>query len=166
MITVLCVMEDSNYFKIPDLDLWTKERDAWNYIPDGKPIIAHPPCQQWSRLKNFAKKDDKEKQLAVYCAQLVKNNGGILEHPAGSALFEYVGIPRNKIRSIDQHWFGFPARKRTYLYVEGVNLEPYQLLFNAVEKKVADLSRKQRSKMPLTMCEWLVKSIKYSEKIW
>lgn len=166
MITVLCAMEDSNYFKLEeDLDIWTKERDAWNYNGTNK-VIAHPPCQQWSRLRKFAKEDQREKELAIYCYQLVKNYGGILEHPAGSTLFEYMGTPRGQIRSIDQSWFGFPARKRTYLYVNGIDLEPYQLSFNAVQKKVQDLSQKQRSKMPIAMCQWLVDSIKFSEKIW
>jgi len=153
MTSVLCVDNESNYFKIDGLDLWTRDRDA--YLFTGcNPVIVHPPCQQWSRLRSFAKVNQVEKDLAVFCFELVLSNGGIFEHPSGSSFFKFVGY-RPTI-SIDQSWFGFPARKRTYLFFNGFRPGRLPLNFNAIEKTVDQLAYKSRSRMPLTFCQWLV----------
>lgn len=163
MIPVLCVMKGSNYYSIPNLDIYDKKRDAYNYA-GADMVIAHPPCQQWSRLRKFAIDDKYERDLAPFCYEIVRKNGGILEHPAGSALFRYVNAPRSQIYSVDQSWWGFPARKRTYLFVQDLELLPYPISLDIPKMNVHQMHSSQRSKMTLSMCEWMVKNI--FTKIW
>lgn len=161
MITILCADSKSNYYKIPGLDIWDKIRNAYNYNGTNK-VIAHPPCQQWSRLRTFATKNTDEKNLALLCWDIVNTNGGILEHPHGSYLFKYVNADRKKIRSVDQNWWGFPARKKTYLYVHQVELIEHPLSNELPSKKVEYMHQRARSIMTLDFCKWLVNSIEHS----
>lgn len=79
-ISVLCAMENSFYYSISGLDVWNKDRDAY-FFTGTNPVIVHPPCQQWSRMKAFARPDPEEKELAFFCLQKVLKNGGVFEHP-------------------------------------------------------------------------------------
>lgn len=161
MITVLCVMENSNYYKIPGLDLWDINRDAYNFKHSEfqfNKIIAHPPCQQWGCLKKFAHENKREKELAVYCLELVQKNGGILEHPLGSTLFKECGITKGIIK-VRQSWWGYEAHKETLLYFNQVKPIMYPITYDIAPKKVQNMDKKQRSKTPLKMCQWLVNCI-------
>lgn len=151
-------MKNSNYYKIPGLDLWNQERDAYNFT-GSNPVICHPPCAQWSKLKAFAGTNKQEKELAYFCIEKVNQNGGILEHPAGSGIWKLPGIKRENIISINQHWFGFPAQKRTWLYFTQVKPISFPLNFNCPVKTVTELHSSSRSKQPLSFCIWLVQSI-------
>lgn len=153
--TILCALEKSIYKTIPGLDVWDKNRDAYLYTGQNI-IIAHPPCQQWSRLKSFAKEDKKERDLAMFCLEKVRSNGGILEHPAGSSFFAYAGI--KPTISINQSWFGFPAQKNTYLYFYDCAPLQLPLSFNAIEKKVTQLSQVKRSFTTIEFATWLINS--------
>lgn len=112
MITILCAKKDSIYKQIPGVDVWDIDRDAY-FFTGSNPVITHAPCAQWSRMKAFANDNKDEKELAWFCLNKVLRNGGIFEHPAGSSFFKEAGITQN-IYSVDQSWWGFPARKRTY----------------------------------------------------
>lgn len=155
-ISVLCAAQNSFYKQMPGLDVWDIARDAYNFNGTNT-IIAHPPCQQWSRLKAFAKVNEKEKELAFFCLGKVHLNGGVLEHPYGSSFFKASGI--KPTLCIDQHWFGFPARKRTWLYFYGFDPLLYPLNFDAVQKKVPDLGKVARSAMTFSMADWLVRCV-------
>jgi hypothetical protein len=109
-------------------------------------------------MKAFAKPDLEERDLAFFCLDVVKRNGGILEHPHGSSFFRYAGI--RPTLCIDQHWFGFPARKRTWLYFVDVKPLPHPLSFDLVATKVELMHSGMRSRMPLTFCQWLVDCVK------
>lgn len=150
-------MSNSNYFKFPELDIYTKERNAYLYTGSNT-IIAHPPCQQWSRLKGFAHENKMEKDLALYCYEKVLTNGGILEHPNGSSFFKYVNADRKKMFVVWQSWFGYPAKKPTILFCQNVQLLPPPINFNAIEKTVDKIAYRKRSLMPLTMCKYLLDS--------
>jgi hypothetical protein len=141
------------YKSIPGLDLWDIERDA-SLFTGSNPVIAHPPCQQWSKLRAFAHFNPKEKDLAWLCLEHVLQNGGILEHPSGSSFFREAGI--KPTLSIDQSWFGFPARKRTYLYFSKCRPLSFPLSFDAPVKKVYQLGQVARSAMTLKLAKWLV----------
>jgi hypothetical protein len=158
MITILGVAEKSNYKLIPGLDLWNAKRDMRNFKGSNK-VIAHPPCAQWSRFRSFARSNIAEKDLAFFCLNIVHKNGGIFEHPAGSCFFKVANINMKRVISVDQSWWGFPARKRTYLYY--VHCAPCQtpLSFNAIESKVCDLHSSSRSIMPLSFCQFLINSL-------
>ena len=164
MITVLCVAPRSNYHFIPNLDLYTEKRNAYTYCGRG-PVITHAPCQQWSRLKHFAKGSQLEKDLAVFCFEKVQQNGGIFEHPAGSSFFKYVGADYKKIISVNQSWWNFPATKRTYLYFNKITPLSHPLSFDCSSRSVVSLTPSARSRMPLAFCQWLVGCISVSSDL-
>lgn len=155
--TVLCVQFKSNYYQVGGLDLWDINRDAYNFSGSNS-VIAHPPCAQWSRLRSFAKTDQRQKDLAIHCYEVVKNNGGILEHPMGSLLWRSVGLSAGRLISVDQSWFGFPARKRTLLWFVGYVPGSHPISFDCVTGCVQNMSSAARSLMPLSMCLWLLRS--------
>jgi len=158
MIHVLCVQDNSNYFRIHGLDLWTKERNAYNFRGSGK-IIAHPPCQQWSKLYKFAKDNPEEKGLAPFCWDLVKKHGGIFEHPEGSQFIKLIRKDTAaRFYRFDQSWFGFPAKKSTILAFVDCYPATYKAL-GFVSRKVSSLHSHDRSKMTLEFCQFLVNSI-------
>lgn len=155
MITILCVAPKSNYYCIPGLDLWNLERNAYLFTGHN-PVITHAPCAQWSRNRSFSKIDIISKELAVFCFNKVIDNGGIFEHPAGSYFFKYINASRSNIISVDQSWWGFPARKRTYLYFNHVKPLSFNISFDCPVKTVVNMHSTARSIMPLSFCQWLV----------
>jgi hypothetical protein len=49
VIAALYVQTNGVYYGLPDVDPWDETRDARLY--DGPwPVVAHPPCNRWSRL--------------------------------------------------------------------------------------------------------------------
>lgn len=122
-------------------------RDAFSYSGSG-PVICHPPCRLFSRMRKFSTAPGCERLLAFYSVWMVRQYGGILEHPEGSALFKMFGFDLSGavdnyggfIRSVDLSWFGFKARKRTYLYFCGLKpgeLPAMPISFDAPEYVVA-----------------------------
>lgn len=157
-ISVLCVRPGSHYYSFPLLDLWDSYRDVYNFSGN-LPIIAHPPCQQWSKLKSFAKNHDQSKNIGPLCIDIVHKNTGIIEQPHGSELFRYCGIPAKKLLSVNLHWWGYPAQKKTLLYFYGIEPLAMPLNFNAIESKVTDLNKVLRLSTPPEMCKYLIDSI-------
>lgn len=113
---------------IGQLNCWDKERDATLYNGPG-PVVAHPPCGPWGALAQFCTLQDPA--LAIHAVRQVREFGGVLEHPAGSKLWQfcrmaYPGLFADKwggrTMEIDQVRWGHPARKRTWIYVVGVPL--------------------------------------------
>jgi len=128
MITVLFARCDSDY-KHLGCDVWDIERDARNYRGDA-PVVAHPPCRAWGRLRTFAKPRPDEKELALFAVDVVRRVGGVLEHPAYSSLWPAAGLPRPGCAPdrfggwtlpVVQFWFGHRAMKATWLYIVGVS---------------------------------------------
>lgn len=127
MISVLFARADSNYKALPGVDVWDADRDARTW-PGGNPVVAHPPCRAWGRLRHFAKPRPDEKALALFAVDQVRKWGGVLEHPAGSTLWPAAGLPAPGQRDqyggftlgVNQHWCGHRAEKATLLYICGV----------------------------------------------
>lgn len=125
-IAVLYARKDSIYKKLPGCDVWDEVRDARKW-PGGTPVIAHPPCRAWGRLRHFARPAPHEKDLALHAVAMVRQWGGVLEHPKGSTLWKAAALPHGTARdeyggwtlSLHQHWFGHRAEKATFLYVVG-----------------------------------------------
>lgn len=157
-ISILCADTKSSYFQLPGLDIWTKERDI-RLCKTNLPVITHAPCAQWSRMHAFAKKND-EKELAYLCWEFVQRNGGIFEHPSGSHFFKTVGASKKKMLSVDQCWWGFPARKRTYLYFNQCSWLPFPLFQMQTVRELSDLSSDVRSRSPVAFNAWLVESVR------
>lgn len=166
MISILCAKTDSLYKQIPGLDVWDEHRNAY-YFTGSNPVITHAPCAQWSSMKAFAHKNDITKDLAFHCLKMVIRNGGIFEHPAGSSFFKEAGVTKN-IYSVDQSWWGFPARKRTYLFfhkckpIEHPILTLGPSLVVASSKKgspLKEMPKSIRSTTVLPFAHWMIQSI-------
>lgn len=129
-VAVLFARADSNYKALPDVEVFDAERDARTY--DGPwPVVAHPPCRAWGMLRNLANPRPDERNLARLAVALVREFGGVLEHPAGSTLWAAQKLPKPGERDafggwtieIDQWRFGHRAMKMTRLYVVGAEPE-------------------------------------------
>lgn len=180
MIAVLFARHDSVYKSLPGLDVYDKERDALTF-PGGMPVVAHPPCRSWSRMRAFAKPAPGEKELAVWAVRQVRRYGGVLEHPEASALWKEMRLPLGLERdlwggytlSVDQFWFGHRARKRTWLYIVGIDpnvLPQYPLRMDAIMHTVGttkkrwrenfrpkpSLSPSERERTPPAFAEYLI----------
>lgn len=107
-----------------------EERDARSYAGT-LPVVAHPPCGPWARLRHLSKRDLPE--LAPWAVALVRRVGGVLEHPAMSTLWSALDLPRpgdlpdrfgGQTIEVCQVDWGHPARKRTWLYIVGAKSLP------------------------------------------
>lgn len=126
-VAVLFARSDSVYKTLPGVEVYDIERDARTY--DGPwPVVAHPPCRAWGRLRHFAKPRPDEKALALWAVNQVRRNGGVLEHPRASTLWPTAGLPMPGLApdawggwtlGISQHWWGHRAEKLTMLYIVG-----------------------------------------------
>lgn len=128
-VAVLFARSDSVYKTLPGCDVYDMERDARTW-PGGAPVVAHPPCRAWGRLRAFANPRHDEKDLARWAVSQVRQWGGVLEHPAASTLWVDQKLPRYPnerdghggwTMPIHQSWFGHRAEKSTWLYIVGVN---------------------------------------------
>lgn len=127
-VAVLFARRDSIYKQLPDADVWDIERDALTW-PGGAPIVAHPPCRAWGRLRAFAKPRQGEKELALWSVDQIRTYGGVLEHPAGSLLWKVKPLPEpgqtdawgGWTLTVSQWWWGHKADKLTRLYICGAN---------------------------------------------
>ncbi len=127
--SVLFARSDSIY-KTLDCDVWDAERDALNF-QSASPVIAHPPCRLWGQMRHFSTAPESEKLLAFFAVEQVRKNGGILEHPASSTLWEAAKLPAPGKRDsfggwtlfVSQWWFGHKADKPTKLYIVGIEPE-------------------------------------------
>lgn len=128
MTAVLFARSDSVYKTLPGLDVYDLQRDARNWNRLG-PVIAHPPCRGWGRLRALANVAPGELELAYFAVHAVRAVGGVIEHPAGSTLWSAAELPRPGARDtlggwtlpIDQYSFGHRAKKFTWLYIVGVS---------------------------------------------
>ena len=125
-VAVLFARADSVYKTLPGCDVYDMERDARIY--DGPhPVVAHPPCRSWGRLRAFASPRPDERNLARLAVALVREFGGVLEHPAGSTLWAAQSLPPPGKRdsfggwtlAAPQKWWGHRAEKETWFYVVG-----------------------------------------------
>lgn len=126
-VAVLFARQDSIYKTLPDCDVWDIERDARNW-PGGCPVVAHPPCRAWGKLRQFANPRADEPALAPWAVDQVRRFGGVLEHPAESLLWAHCGLPTPgrapddfggwtaEVRQCD---WGHKAEKLTWLYIVG-----------------------------------------------
>lgn len=125
-VAVLFARADSVYKTMPGCDVFDIDRDARTW-QGGSPVVAHPPCRAWGRLRAFAKPRADEKDLARWAVAQVRQWGGAVEHPECSQLWPDQNLPAPEQRDefggwtlpIHQWWFGHRAQKRTLLYIVG-----------------------------------------------
>jgi hypothetical protein len=184
MITVAALYIDPRgpYPRMEGVDCWDASRDATRYAGP-HPIVAHPPCGPWGRLRHLSRKDDPA--LGPLAVEQVRAFGGVLEHPAHSKLWDHCGLPRPgdsrpifggfTIEVCQVDWGHF-ARKRTWLYLHGItddlvfppSREPTHWMSGGrgregkkakttpVPPGVKVCSESQRRRTPPAFAEWLV----------
>lgn len=173
-VSALFVRKDSIYKKM-GVDSWDIERDAKKWT-GGNPIIAHPPCRAWGKLKGLAKPIEGEKELATWSIHMVRKFGGVLEHPRHSGLWKEMKLPVGTqidefggfSISIDQFWFGHKAKKETLLYICGIEKDKLPIIplrFDRIEYVVTtsskysnkkEISSKEREATPELLAKWLL----------
>ncbi len=140
-IAALFVETRGVYSGLNDVEVWDEERDARLYAGP-HPVVAHPPCQRWGRYwfggpsakVRRVKGDDGGCFAAALAA--VREFGGVLEHPEGSAAWDAFGLMKPPHSGgwvvadwlggwtccVEQGHYGHRARKKTWLYANGVSL--------------------------------------------
>lgn len=178
MITVLFCRKDSIY-KSLNVDCYDIERNALNFIGTN-PVIAHPPCRAWGKLRHFAKPEPGEKDLSNWAVNLIRKNGGVLEHPRASKLWHVMNMPLNGhidiyggfSLSVNQSWWGHKCEKKTLLYICGCkrsDLPPMPLSFDCPthvistskrktqgNRSLPEVSKKEREATPINLAKWLI----------
>jgi len=167
-VAALYVLRDSIYHDLA-AEAFGEVRDARTFS-SRLPVVAHPPCRAWSRLRTFAKASPAEAELGPLAVQQVRRCGGVLEHPSGSSLWEYMGLPRvggvdafgGFFLPVEQQWWGHPSVKRTWLYVVGIDPAdvpafPFMTAAPlAARRPVASLHGDARSRTPALFAHWLL----------
>lgn len=157
------------------------DRDARTYA-GSLPVVAHPPCGPWGKMARFCDKQDPD--LAPLAVDFVRRFGGVLEHPAGSRLWERCDMPKpgelpdfagGRTLEVCQVDWGHVARKRTWLYVVGrAELPPFPghrepthwvrgnrrrgagMRGGLVPEGIKVCSPQQRRRTPVAFAEWLL----------
>lgn len=165
-VTALFVCADSIYAELL-FDVWDEARDARLYAGPW-PVVAHPPCRGWGRLRQFAKPRHDEKQLALRAVELVRRYGGVLEHPHASSLWAAAGLPLpGQIDAyggwtvlVDQGWWGHHAPKPTWLYVVGMprhHLDGLPVESLRRSGRTLSMTKADRERTPRLFAEFLVR---------
>lgn len=124
------------YPKMPGVDCWDEQRDARLYAGPW-PVVAHPPCGAWGNLRQMPVPNRARRTKDAECmgpaVEAVRRWGGVLEQPAHSTAFRAFGMPQpgeaadawggHTIEVCQVEW-GHPARKKTWLYLVGVDATP------------------------------------------
>lgn len=174
-VAVLFARADSVYKTMPECDVYDMERDARTY--DGPhPVVAHPPCRAWGRLRTFANPRPDERNLARLAVAMVREFGGVLEHPAGSTLWTAQRLPHPGERdafggwtlAAPQKWWGHKAEKSSWFYIVGCQpgeIPPVPLVLGDAAYVVQSRKREdyrphitkaEREHTPPELARWLV----------
>lgn len=106
-------------------DWWGEGRDAKTYAGPW-PVVAHPPCGPWGRMKFLCTKQDAS--CGPVAVDKVRRWGGVLEHPHGSQLFRHCQLPApgeladgwgGRTYEVRQVAWGHRCEKPTLLYIVG-----------------------------------------------
>ena len=98
-----------------------------------RPVIAHPPRHAFARLRHASAGPARrhERELSLWALDQVRSWGGVLEHPAHSALWADAGLPgvgdaRDRFGGwtlpVWLSWFGGATPRPTWLYLVGYDL--------------------------------------------
>ena len=164
------------YAGMKNVQAWGKEDNAMRYI-FRHPVVAHPPCGPWGSLAHMCTKQDPA--TGIRAVIQVARFGGVLEHPAGSRLWKYMGLPMPgdygdpsfyTIETEQCRW-GHKALKKSWLLFSRIQrgdllpippfVEPTHVIDSAASKKkrgarVLHLPKSQRHLTPPRLAEWLV----------
>ena len=171
-VAVLCVAKNSVYHDMPDVDAYDSDRDCRSFA-GGQKLVAHPPCRTWSAFcSHQAKAPPGEKELGLFCANHLRECGGVLEHPGHSRLFEAAGLPRPGERKdglftleVWQAWWGYPMKKTTWLCFSKIDFDAVTLPFRLHDKgndrrRWKLMSKNQRAATTYEFARWLIDTAK------
>ena len=156
MVAALYVDPDGPYAGLPDVELWPADRDARRYCGPWA-VVAHPPCARWSRMAatveavyGYRRGDDGGCFRSALAS--VREWGGVLEHPSGTAAWRAHGLMRPPLEGwapadweggwtcrVSQFRYGHVAVKETWLYA--VRCELPSLDWRPVRKVGVTLGR-------------------------
>ncbi len=141
MIAALFVATGGCYFGLPDVVPYDIKRNALTYRGPHR-VVCHSPCARWGRYWHggpsskvrLIKGDDGG--CFKFSLEAVRQWGGVLEHPEGSAAWEAFGLIKPPHSGgwvvadwlggwtccVEQGHYGHRARKKTWLYANGVEL--------------------------------------------
>jgi len=151
-VAALYVDPRGPYPRMPGVDCWDEARDARLYAGP-HPVVAHPPCAHYGRLRHLATKDDAD--CAPLAVEQVRRFGGVLEHPRGSVLWELCGmaLPGHLPDAhggisldVNQCDWEHVAQKGTWLYLVGVRPEAYPRMPRRAPTHVVTTSRRTRGR--------------------
>lgn len=160
---------------MPNCDVYDIDRDARKFS-GGLPIVAHPPCRAWGRLRTFANPRPGEIELAPWAVDQVRQYGGVLEHPAASTLWAHCNLPApgcfdsvgGWTLGIHQNEFGHRAEKATLLYIVGIkpkDLPEVPIVLGEASHVIQSrkrvgyrphVSKAEREHTPPALAAWLV----------
>jgi hypothetical protein len=157
----------TSVYKTLHADVYDEDRDArtWHRLA---PVVAHPPCRSWGRLAVMAKPIPGELELAIHAVRQVQRCGGVLEHPAWSALWTVAFLPLpgrgfdahgGWTLSVDQSWWGHRAAKPTWLYIVGVSpneLPPMPFHLGTAPGRIEMMGKAEREATPPAFAAWLL----------
>lgn len=166
-VAALYVDPDGPYPTLVADDEWYDlERDARTFA-GGRPVVAHPPCGPWGKLAWRCKNQDRS--TGIHAVEVVRANGGILEHPVGSKLFEACEIPTSPWtpeRTVDAYggytirvpqWdWGHRGEKGTILYIVGTaDLPPLPRRMTGAPYPVQNMGKLERRLTPSALAWWM-----------
>lgn len=170
-VAALCVAPNSVYKTMRGVHCYDKERDVRTFA-GGMPVVAHPPCRAWSAYtRHQARPEHGEAELGLLCAEHLRKEGGVLEHPAHSRLFKAAHLPPPGTRAGDlytmlvwQAWWGYSMRKATWLCFSKIDVRRLPLPFRPHDSRsgLTDrrrqqlMSKHQRAATVPSMAQWLV----------
>ena len=170
-VAALCVAGNSIYKSMPGVTVYDKRRDVRSFA-GGMPVVAHPPCRAWSAYtRHQAKPEPGEAELGLLCADWLRREGGVLEHPAHSRLFAAAGLPMPGCRIGDlftapvlQAWWGYPMRKATWLCFSRVDVRQLEIPYREHDSRAGlgdrrrqqVMSKNQRAATCEPLAHWLV----------
>ena len=156
-VAALYVLARGPYSRMEGVDPWPLRRDAQLYRGP-HPVVTHPPCAFYtpfaSQTTDLKAQDP---TCAIRAVAQAREYGGVVEHPAGSRLWELMGIPPPpdfRQRSLwgperddfggwtlraDLSSWGFPGgHKPTGLYLVGIDPEDVKIPPPAPKPKIPD----------------------------
>lgn len=169
-VAALYIAKNSVY-KSLGADCYDIDRDARTYTGD-LPVVAHPVCAPWGKLKGFCKMPPSAKDCAWDALAQVRRVGGILEHPVGSTFFREAGIDVPSVNGtcgrpdkfggyvlrLAQWDMGHRGDKATLFYIFGTEILPVLFERHGGEKRpVQNMSQRERLATPIPMAVWMIR---------
>jgi hypothetical protein len=114
------------------------------------------------------------------CADWLRREGGVLEHPAHSLLFEAARLPKPGQRMGDlftipvlQAWWGYPMRKATWLCFSRVDISALDIPYAEHDSRAGlgdrrrqqVMSKHQRAATCPALADWLVAAARMTQSV-